>query len=130
MASEQEQGYCRAHKRLDVWKESIDLAAYVYQVTSGFPKHETYGLQSQMRRAVVSISANIAEGAARNSKREFHQFLGIANGSISELDTLIEIALQLGYIADEIKQRLDPMLASIGRKLSGLIAKTRRSLEP
>ena len=82
-----------------------------------------------MRRAAVSIGANIAEGAARNSKREFHQFLGIANGSISELDALIEIALKLGYITDQTKQRLELVLAAIGRKLSGLIAKTRRSFE-
>jgi four helix bundle protein len=129
MASDQGPVFYRAHKRLDVWKESIDLAALMYQVTSDFPKHEMYGLQSQMRRAAVSIGANIAEGAARNSKREFHQFLGIANGSISELDTLIEIALKLGYITNETKQQLDLILISIGRKLSGLIAKTRKSFE-
>ena len=77
----------RTHKDLDVWNKSIELAEKIYKVTSSFPKEEQYGIVSQIRRSVVSISSNIAEGAARNSKKEFIQFLYIALGSLSELET-------------------------------------------
>jgi len=82
----------RAHKKLDVWRESVSLATQIYQITENFPKTEIYGLTSQMRRAVVSVPCNIAEGAARFSSKEFGQFLNIAGGSLSELDTQLEIA--------------------------------------
>jgi len=77
----------RAHKKLDVWRESVALATHIYQITEKFPKSEIYGLTSQMRRAAVSISSNIAEGSVRASSKEFAQFLSIAGGSLSELDT-------------------------------------------
>jgi four helix bundle protein len=67
----------RAHKNLDVWKEGVALATDIYRITETFPKSEVYGLTSQMRRAVISISSNIAEGAARNSSKEFAQFLNL-----------------------------------------------------
>lgn len=82
----------QGHKKLDVWKEGVEFASAVYTITERFPKNEMYGLTSQMRRAVVSIPSNIAEGAARFSRKEFFQFLSIAGGSLSELDTQIEIA--------------------------------------
>ena len=72
----------------------------IYRLTATFPDTERYGLTSQMRRAAVSVPANIAEGAARSGTKEFTYFLGIAAGSLSELDTLIEIAVKLGYLAD------------------------------
>ena len=77
----------RNHKDLNVWKSSIQLAKQVYHVTDEFPKEETYGLVSQMRRAAVSVASNIAEGAARRGTREFIRFLHMAAGSASELDT-------------------------------------------
>lgn len=77
----------RAHKKLDVWRESMTLTTSVYRASEGFPKAEVYGLSSQMQRAAVSIPSNIAEGAARNSTREFLQYLSIAGGSLRELDT-------------------------------------------
>lgn len=97
----------RAHKQLDVWKEAVALATDVYKLTETFPKAEIYGLTSQKRRATVSVSSNIAEGAARFSTKEFSQFLNIAGSSLSELDTQIEIALNLNYISGTQKQEID-----------------------
>jgi len=111
----------RPHKKLDVWQESVLLATHIYEVTEKFPKAEIYGLTSQMRRAVVSISSNIAEGAARASSKEFSQFLNIAGGSLSELDTQLEIAHNLHLITIKQKQEIDIKIESITRKLAGLI---------
>ena len=80
------------------WREAMALVVAVYRQTAGFPKEETYGLISQIRRAAVSIPSNIAEGAGRNSSRELLQFLGITCGSLAELDTQLELAIQLGYM--------------------------------
>ncbi len=111
----------RAHKKLDVWKESVALATHIYQVTEKFPKTEVYGLTSQIQRAVVSIPSNIAEGAARASSKEFAQFLNIAGGSLSELDTQIEIANNLLFLNNEQKQEINNKIESIAKKLDGLI---------
>src|SRR4051812_40675889 len=113
----------RGHKKLDVWKEAVAFASDIYKTTEGFPKHEMYGLTSQMRRAVVSIPSNIAEGAARFSPKEFAQFLGMAGGSLSELDTQIEIASNLGYLTFNQKDSLEVRMVSISRMLAGLISK-------
>jgi four helix bundle protein len=118
----------RGHKKLDVWSESIALATHIYQVTEKFPKTEIYGLTSQMRRAVVSIPSNIAEGAARASSKEFNQFLYIAGGSLSELDTQIEIAHKLLFLTDEQKQEINIKIESISKKLAGLINHVKRKL--
>ena len=115
----------RAHKKLDVWKESVALATEVYKLTELFPKAEIYGLVSQMRRAAVSVSSNIAEGAARHSNKEFAQFLNIAGGSLSELDTQIEIATNLGYLSTDKKQNIDNQVSAISAKLAGLIRHVR-----
>jgi four helix bundle protein len=115
----------RAHKNLDVWKESMELAILVYRVTSTFPKSETYGLTGQMRRAAVSAPSNIAEGAARSPK-EFAQFLTIAGGSLSELDTQIEIAFRLNYLTSQQYEELQSAMESIAIKLAGLISHVRR----
>ncbi|MDP2157578.1 MAG: four helix bundle protein [Nitrospirota bacterium] len=91
----------RKHHELYVWQEAISLVKELYKVTKKFPQDELYVLTSQMRRAAISIPSNIAEGAARTSKREFLQFLSIARGSLSELETQIIIAKELGYITDD-----------------------------
>jgi four helix bundle protein len=116
----------RAHKKLDVWQESVVLATHIYQITEKFPKSEIYGLTSQMRRAVVSISSNIAEGAARASSKEFTQFLNIAGGSLSELDTQLEIAHNLLFLTNEQRQEMDIKIESISSKLAGLIQYVKR----
>ena len=86
------------HRDLHAWRESMALVEIVYRTTERFPQGEFYGLVSQIRRCAVSIPSNIAEGAARNSSREFAQFLGISCGSLSELETQLELATRLGYL--------------------------------
>ena len=80
------------HKELDVWNQAIDLAEAIYELTDEYPRNEIYGLVSQMRRDAVSIAANLAEGAGRRSTKEFVQFVYVARGSASELDTLLELS--------------------------------------
>ena len=85
----------------------MTLVKEIYQHTAGFPKDEVYGLAVQMRRAAVSVPSNIAEGSARNSTREYFQFLGIAIGSLAELETQLELATRLKYLsqnADVLRQ--------------------------
>jgi four helix bundle protein len=118
----------RAHKSLDVWKEAVELCVSIYRLTASFPKTEDFGLTSQMRRASVSIPSNIAEGAGRGATKEFIQFLKIAHGSLTELDTQLEIALKLGYISDPEKGRMDGVTESISAKLAGLLRNLRSRL--
>ena len=96
---------CRPHRNLDVWKKSMLLAKDIYETTAKFPKTENYGLISQMRRAATSIPSNIAEGAGRKSVKEFSQFIFIAQGSASELDTQIELSTMIGYLFEGKAQR-------------------------
>jgi len=115
--------YSKPHQRLEVWKQAMLLVKEVYRATATFPKEESFGLVSQMWRAAVSIPSNIAEGAARHGNREYLHFLGIARGSLSELDTQIHIAIMLGYIpADhpiiEIADRVGKLLTGFSRKLT------------
>ncbi len=88
-------------KELKIWQKAIDLSVEVYKITSHFPSDERFGLTSQARRAAVSISSNIAEGAGRTSTKEFNYFLGIANGSSFELQTQLVIASRLSFIGIE-----------------------------
>lgn len=102
------------HKDLDVWKKSIELVREIYKTVSLFPKEEMYSLTAQVKRAAISVPANISEGSARNSPKEFVQFLYISLGSLSELETLLIIAKQLKFIkkaeclsrVEEIKKML------------------------
>ena len=110
----------RPHRKLDVWKKSMEFVKDLYNVTESFPKAEIYGLTSQMRRAAISIPSNLAEGAARKGNREFQQFLNIAQGSISELDTQIELALMLEYIISKEYDDLMEKLLMISKMLFGL----------
>lgn len=117
----------RAHHGLEAWKLSRKLATDVYKLTKNFPKEEMFGLTAQIRRCAVSIPSNIAEGAARTGSKEFAQFLSIARGSASELDTQLLIAADLGYIEEN-----DPaftLLNRVSRLLTGL-HKTIRSQKP
>jgi four helix bundle protein len=111
----------KPHKKLDVWKKSIELVQKIYELTNSFPKSEDYGLTNQMRRAAVSIPANISEGAARQTKKEFVQFLHMAQGSLSELDTHLEIAISLGYSKENDFPDLSLLTNDIDKMLTGLI---------
>lgn len=97
-------------KDLRVWQKSIELGVEVYKITSKFPAEERYGLTGQIRRAAISISSNIAEGAGRNTTKEFNNFLGIANGPAFELQSQLIIASRLELIDDEY---LEEMLSKI-----------------
>lgn len=96
---------------IKVWKKAIELSKMVYQITQNYPVEEKYGLITQMRRSAVSVASNIAEGAGRNSNKEFAHFLGIARGSSYELQTQIIISLQLNYLkgsnSDEMLKIID-----------------------
>ena len=116
----------KPHKKLDVWKLSMDLVTAIYKLTDNFPEKEIYCLTNQIRRAAISIPSNIAEGAARNTKREFVNFLHIAQGSLSELDTQIEIAKKLGYLKENDWKSLDEVMIRIDKMLSGLINNVKR----
>ena len=111
----------KPHKKLDVWHKSIDLVQKIYELTQLFPKTEDYGLTNQMRRAAVSIPANIAEGAARQTKKEFVQFLHMAQGSLSELDTHLEISNKLQYTGKKDFGDIPLLMNDIDKMLTGLI---------
>ena len=101
----------KSYKDLEVWKLSMSLVTEIYEITRSFPQEEKYGLTSQIRRASISIPSNIAEGASRKSTKEFIQFLYISNGSLSELETQIELAERLGFIdnTDDIFDKIKPI---------------------
>lgn len=109
-----------SHKDLKVWQESMNLVEDIYKITANFPKEEIYGLRSQIRRAAVSIPSNIAEGAGRKGSAEFCRFLYISLGSISEVDTQLEIAVRLKYI--ELKDELVNKIYFIKNMLAKLIS--------
>ena len=111
----------KTHKDLDVWKKAIEFVTEIYSMTGSFPKSERYGLTSQIQRAAVSIASNIAEGAARNHKAEFKQFLYIALSSAAEVDTQLIIPCNLNFIDNQEKDRLITDLSSISRMIQGLI---------
>ena len=109
------------HKDLDVWKKSVSLASEVYQITRSFPDEEKFGLVVQMRRAVVSIASNIAEGSSRRSNKEFAQFLYIAAGSASELETQLLISCEVGIINHKVLDNISTSLDDISKMIYGLI---------
>ena len=119
----------RAHKELDVWKLSMELVVDIFQVVDMFPKKELFGLSMQMKRCAVSIPSNIAEGAGRKTKREFRNFLYIAQGSLNELDTQLEIARKLGYLKEDKYKELQEKILRVGQMLSGLIKKQTKGIK-
>lgn len=107
----------RSYKDLHIWQEGIALVDSVYRLTTNLPDGEVYGLMSQMRRAAVSVPANIAEGYARNHKAELRQFFYIALGSLAELETLGVVAQRQGFItAKSIEQDIERPAASVRNK--------------
>lgn len=112
----------RDHRDLRVWQMAMELAPLVYGAIGKLPKTEIYALGDQMRRATVSIPANIAEGRARQHTREFLQFVCVARGSLAELDTLLALALRLGYLNKTELQPLDVKVRALWFALNGLSA--------
>jgi four helix bundle protein len=111
----------RNYQDLIVWQKAMDLVEAVYQMTRFFPREEIYALTSQIRRAVVSIPSNIAEGQGRTSKKEFCNFLSIAHGSVREVETQVMIAQRLQYISKEQALKILEPAAEVGRLLQGLM---------
>ena len=107
------------YRELEVWQSSMDLVETVYKVIREFPKSETYGLCDQLRRSIVSVPSNIAEGFGRGSTKDFVHFLFTARGSLYEAHTQIEVAQRLGYI--ESIDAISDQFNSVARRLNSLI---------
>ncbi len=116
------------YRDLIIWQKAIDLVPEVYRLIKRFPKEETYALADQVRRAAVSIPANIAEGQARQHTREFLQHLSVARGSLGELDTLLIVASRLGYLTEYESAELERSLLDLRRPLITLILRLREKV--
>jgi four helix bundle protein len=112
------------HYDLFAWQEAMNLVEVVYRDTEGFPRKEMFGLTAQIRRAAISIPSNLAEGAARNSRKELIQFVGISCGSLAELQTQLQLAVRLKYLVAEA-QCIDQAV-----RVGKLVRSLRRSLRP
>ena len=113
----------RDFRKLQTWQKGHALALAVYQATRRFPREEIYGLTSQMRRAAVSIPTNIAEGCGRDTARDFLRFMHIAMGSASELEYLIQISQELGFLAESTGSTMAGLTTEVKRMLSSFINK-------
>ena len=115
-----------SYRDLIAWQRAMALVTSVYACTEGFPSRETFGLANQLRRAAVSVPSNIAEGKGRRSRREYVHFLYLARGSLFETETQLEIARNLGYLADDEIAGLRDQLSGVARVLNGLIQAIQR----
>jgi len=111
------------YKGLIVWQKAMDLVCLVYEVTRAFPKEELYGLTSQVRRAVVSVPSNIAEGQARKSTAEFRNFLSFARGSMAEVETQLLIAARLRYLQESQLREIMILHEEVGKMISAIMTK-------
>jgi four helix bundle protein len=115
------------YRVLLVWQKGIDLVVVSYRATAAFPREETYGLVSQIRRAATSIPANIAEGYGRGTRKEYVQFLMVAQGSLKELETHFIVSEKLAYLTSAQAERLLSLTDELGRMLGALIRKLKSS---
>ncbi|KZC37587.1 MULTISPECIES: four helix bundle protein [unclassified Rhodanobacter] len=115
----------RPHHQLEVWRDAMDLVEAIYRISAGFPDSERFTLTSQLRRAAISIPSNIAEGAARRSTPEYLRFLSMARGSLSELDTQLQIAERLAYVsgANDVTELTDRVFAKLNALIRSIEAK-------
>ncbi|MHB1102086.1 MAG: four helix bundle protein [Devosia sp.] len=111
------------YRDLDVWNESMSLAADIYEATKTFPREEMFGMTSQMRRASVSVAANIAEGYGRQQTRPFIQFLRVSQGSLKELETLVLLAVRVELMTAALGDKALVRCRRIGKMLVGLVRK-------
>jgi four helix bundle protein len=115
----------RSHRDLIVWQKSMDLAEVVYHLTTQFPAIERYRLCAQVTRAAASVPANIAEGSARGSRRDYSNFLSIAKGSLMETETFLMLAVRLKYISQEEAATAFALLTEISKMLTSLRSRLR-----
>lgn len=120
----------QSYRDLNVWKKSIQFIKAIYIESAAFPKHEQYGLTKQMQRSAVSIAADIAEGHARQSTKEFLYFLNVAYGSLAETETHLVIASELGFLPIEKLNSILESSAEIGRMLNGLVRALKAKINP
>jgi len=113
-----------SHRDLIAWQEAMRLVEIVYRDTTGFPNEATFGLKTQIRRSAVSVPSNIAEGSARNTTGELLQFLGIARGSLAELETQLELAVRLGFVCTSTDAA--GQVNRVGRLVSALLKSLQR----
>jgi four helix bundle protein len=117
-----------SYKDLRVWKLSVDLALDIYRQTQNFPKHELYGLTSQLRRAAVSVPSNIAEGKGRSSDKELILFLHHSRGSLLEVETQLFIARELSYLEESQTEHLFSQIETLAKALNALINSLKKSI--
>jgi len=116
------------YKDLILWRKAMDLAVVMHQSCTTFPRSETYGLVSQLRRAAISIPSNIAEGYARRSKQEYIYFLHVARGSLAEVETQLLLAQRVGYLPESAVADLEDRIEEIGRILHAVVAGLHRRM--
>jgi four helix bundle protein len=116
----------RDFKNIKAWQFADDLAIDVYSITKSFPKEELYGLTSQLRRAVISVPTNIAEGANREHQKEYFHFFNIARGSIAEVEYLLHLANRLGYLQNSDYKRIEELRTTAAKTLYGLIVAVKK----
>lgn len=109
-----------SYRELIAWQKAIELVVQIYKITSSFPADERFGLTSQIRRAAVSIPSNIAEGQGRGPSNDFIRFLGIARGSLQEVDTQLDIAARLGLLGESICQQIANQIVEVAKLINGL----------
>jgi len=110
----------RSYRSLKAWQAGMDVAEAAYKLASNFPKHEVYGLTSQIQRSATSVPANIAEGHARESTKDFLRFLSIAQGSLAELETHLLLAKRFAYIDENDLEKIMPLTDETGKIIRGL----------
>jgi four helix bundle protein len=113
----------KSYKDLIIWQKGIALVKEIYKLTKKFPREEKFGLMIQIQRSAVSVPSNIAEGQARQHSKEFRQFLFTALGSLAELDTQLNIALELNYISQDEVIDIDQKITDIRRMIRGLLSR-------
>ena len=111
----------RDHKNIKAYQLAEELVVEIYKATKTFPKEELYGLTSQLRRAVVSVPANIAEGASRNHKRDYLQFLYVSRGSLAEVECLLQLGYKLDYLDEKKNKQIEGKRDELAKTLFGLI---------
>ena len=119
----------QSFRDLQVWQRAMQLTVTIYRLTQSFPREERYGLTNQLRRSAVSIPSNIAEGQGRLSEKEFRYFLGQARCSLTEVETQMQIAENLGYLQKDQTAALLQSCAEVGRILNGLVASVSKQTE-
>lgn len=116
-------GKIESYKDLLIWQRSLNLTVDIYELIKGFPEEEKYALSQQIKRCVVSIPSNIAEGWGRKSEKSFSYFLSVSKGSLYEMNTQLIIASKLGYISKEVVENIEKEIDELGKMINSLMSK-------